>query len=476
MLNPLPVSVLDTLPPVDEAAVNELLAKQLAALEQTVVVLDDDPTGIQTVHGVYVYTDWSEATLTEALGEGARMFFVLTNSRGMTTSETAQVHAEISRNLAAAAKKTGRDFILISRSDSTLRGHYPLETETLRVHLEQLTGKSFDGEIIMPFFVEGGRYTIGNVHYVKEGDVLTPAGQTEFAKDKSFGYKSSALPEWCEEKSAGAYKAEDVVCISIEELRAGDYDGIARKLLSVKDFGKIIVNAASYADVKAFAVAFCRAVAAGGRYMFRSAAAITKVLGGVPDKPLLTKAELTASGSGNGGIVLVGSHVNKTTAQLAELRHCRYPMEFIEFNQHLVLVEGGLEGEVARVIALAEENIRQGRSVAVYTRRERFDLDTDDPDKQLEVSVRISDAVTSIIGKLTVQPGFIIAKGGITSSDVGVKALRVRRAEVMGQVRPGIPVWMTGEESKFPGMPYIIFPGNVGSVDDLRVIAELLME
>ena len=475
MIKTLPISVLQTVPVMNEAAVDALLAKELAAMEQTVVVLDDDPTGVQTVHGVYVYTDWSEETLTEALGEGTRMFFVLTNSRGMTTAETAKVHEDISRNLAAASEKTGRDFILISRSDSTLRGHYPLEMETLRANLERLTGRSFDGEIIMPFFMEGGRYTLGNVHYVKEGDRLIPAGQTEFARDKSFGYQSSDLTRWCEEKSGGAYEAEDVLCISIEALRAGDYDAIAEQLLAVKNFGKIVVNAVSYGDVKAFAVAFCRAIAKGGRYLFRSAAAITKVLGGVADRPLLTKAELTASGRGHGGIVLVGSHVNKTSAQLAELRNCKYPMEFIEFNQHLVLEDGGLEREVARVIALAEENIRSGRSVAVYTRRERFDLDTDDPDAQLAVSVRISDAVTSIIGKLTVQPGFIIAKGGITSSDVGVKALRVKKALVMGQVRPGIPVWLTGAESKFPDMPYIIFPGNVGSVADLRIIAELLM-
>ena len=210
--------------------------------------------------------------------------------------------------------------------------------------------------------------------------------------------------------------------------------------------------------------------------MFRSAAAVTKVLGGVADKPLLQKSELVAEGVTNGGIVLVGSHVNKTTAQLAELRNSRYPIRFIEFNQHLVLEENGLEREVERVVAAAESSIRTGETVAIYTRRDRFDLPTEDKDKQLEVSVRISDAVTSIIGKLTVQPSFIIAKGGITSSDVGVKALRVKRADVLGQVRPGIPVWKTGEESKFPNMPYIIFPGNVGSEDDLRVVVEMLMD
>jgi len=89
--------------------------------------------------------------------------------------------------------------------------------------------------------------------------------------------------------------------------------------------------------------------------------------------------------------------------------------------------------------------------------------------------VEISDAVTSIIGKLRIKPSFIIAKGGITSSDVGTKALRVQRAIVMGQVRPGIPVWVTGPQSKFPNMPFIIFLGNVGTMDDLKNIVELLM-
>ncbi|MBR3641501.1 MAG: hydroxyacid dehydrogenase, partial [Oscillibacter sp.] len=147
----------------------------------------------------------------------------------------------------------------------------------------------------------------------------------------------------------------------------------------------------------------------------------------------------------------------------------------IEFNQHLVLEEGGLEREGARVVALAEEKIAAGQSVVVYTRRDRFDLPDADADKQLEVSVRISDAVTGVIGALTVRPSFIVAKGGITSSDVGTKALRVRRATVMGQIKPGVPVWLTGPESKFPNLPYVIFPGNVGEPETLREAVEVLM-
>ena len=469
-------SALERFPNMDTTALDSSLQEELKHLNRKIVVLDDDPTGIQTVHGVSVYTDWKQETLEAAFSEENAMFFVLTNSRGMTVEETTAAHKEIAHNLAAAAEKIGCDYLIISRSDSTLRGHYPLETAILREETEKLRGKKFSGEIIYPFFMEGGRYTFGNVHYVKEGEYLIPAGQTEFAKDKSFGYTASDLTVWCEEKTEGAYRREDVVCISVEDLRSGDYDLIAERLLSVCDFGKIIVNSISYDDVKAFAIGFCRAVKRGGEFMFRSAAAVTKVLGGVADKPLLQKSELDAEGVTNGGIVLVGSHVNKTTAQLAELRNSRYPIRFIEFNQHLVLEENGLEREVERVVAAAESSIRTGETVAIYTRRDRFDLPTEDKDKQLEVSVRISDAVTSIIGKLTVQPSFIIAKGGITSSDVGVKALRVKRADVLGQVRPGIPVWKTGEESKFPNMPYIIFPGNVGSEDDLRVVVEMIMD
>lgn len=93
----------------------------------------------------------------------------------------------------------------------------------------------------------------------------------------------------------------------------------------------------------------------------------------------------------------------------------------------------------------------------VYTRRERLDLDTEDPDRQLLITTEISDAVTSVVGRLTVKPRFLIAKGGITSSDVGVKALKVKRALALGQVKPGIPVWLTGarKQVSLHALPYL---------------------
>lgn len=470
----LKMNVLESYPAPDADKVNALYQEALGKQNRKIVVLDDDPTGVQTVHDIYVYTSWDEETMKKGFMDENSVFFILTNSRGFTSDYTEKVHEEIGRTLEKVSRETGKDYILISRSDSTMRGHYPLETATLKNTIESISDKKFHGEIIAPFFMEGGRYTIGNVHYVKEGDELVPAGQTEFAKDKTFGYKSSHIGEYVEEKTKGEFKAEDTTYITLEELRNLDVDGITRKLMEVENFNKVVVNAIDYMDIKVFTVAYINASQKGKNLLFRSAAAVPKVLGGVTDMGLLKKEQLIEKGNENGGIVLIGSHVNKTTQQFEALKDTEKPMEFIEFNQHLVMVENGLEKEVERVINIAEENIKSGKNVVVYTRRERFDLDTDDKNKQLEVSVKISDAVTSIIGKLQVKPGFIIAKGGITSSDVGTKALRVKKALVMGQIKPGIPVWMTGEDSKFPQMAYIIFPGNVGEVGTLKEIVDLL--
>lgn len=461
------------IPAGDEERVDTMLAKEREDFHKKIIVLDDDPTGVQTVNGIHVYTDWSEESIAAGFAEEQDMFFILTNSRAFSAQYTKEVHRTIAERVMAESKKTGREFMIISRSDSTLRGHYPLETETLCKTLEQESGKTIDGEVLMPFFKEGGRFTIGDIHYVQEGDYLVPAGETEFAKDKTFSYTKSNLAEYVEEKTKGAFKAAAVTCISLDDLRAVAVDKIVEQLMAVKDFNKVIVNAVDYVDVKVFAIAIIRAMKAGKTFMFRTAAAWTKVIGGVPDKALLTKEELVVPGNTNGGLIIIGSHVKKTTDQLAKLKELK-DVKFIEFNHMLVLEPEKLEAELRRVVGDVEQAIENGQTVAVYTGRKRFDAGSEE--ESLRVSVKISEAITSIVSRLSIQPAFLIAKGGITSSDVGTKGLSVKRALVLGQVAPGIPVWKIGAESKFPGMSYIIFPGNVGAVTTLRDIVAKLEE
>lgn len=451
-----------------------LLSQAMEGFHKKLVVLDDDPTGVQTVHDVSVYTDWEEESIRKGFEEKEAMFFILTNSRSFSVEKTTKVHQDIAARVAKVARELGQDFMIISRGDSTLRGHYPLETQLLADGLTKNEGVVIDGEIICPFFPEGGRYTMDNIHYVKEQENLVPAGMTEFAKDKTFGYKSSDLTEYVEEKTEGKYHKEDCITISLDELNALDVQGIKDKLMSAQNMAKIIVNAVSYADLKVFCAALVLAMKAGKHYMARTAAAFTKVMGRISDQPLLGRAQLEGD-TKNGGIVLIGSHVKKTTDQLNCLKELDGQADFMEFQVNTVFEENGLEKEVEGTVKAAEEKILSGRTVVIYTSRQLLAPENMTPEEKLHISVKISNAVTSIIGKLSVKPKFIIAKGGITSSDVGTKALRVKKARVMGQVKKGIPVWMTGEESKFPGMPYIIFPGNVGEVSTLKEIVEELI-
>ncbi len=459
----------------DEAKLDELLKKEIENNDTKFVVLDDDPTGVQTVHDISVYTDWTVESMKKGFMDDNKVFYILTNSRGMTEAETTKIHHEIIDAVAQAAAETGKNYQFISRSDSTLRGHYPLETELLKEGVEK-NGKTVDGEVLFPFFKEGGRFTIDNTHYVKYGDELVPAAQTEFAKDKTFGYTHSSIPEYVEEKTKGAYKAENVTCIALEDLRALNIDRITEQLTNVKDFNKVCVNAIDYCDVKAFCIALYRAMAAGKSFMFRTAAGFVKVVGGVTDIPLLTRKEMVVKETDNGGIVVVGSHTAKTTAQLEELLKLENVVP-VEFKSSLVLDgDEAFYNEVKRCVAEEEKIIASGKTAVCFTERKLLTVENDTKESALIRSVKISDGVQRLVGDLSITPAFVIAKGGITSSDVGTKALKVKCANVMGQIKPGIPVWQTGSESRFPQTPYVIFPGNVGEATTLREAVEVLNE
>ncbi len=430
-----------------------------------IIVLDDDPTGTQTIHDLHVYTNWDEDSILDGFKSDQKMFFILTNSRSFSQRKTRDVHKMIVERIDKIAEKLNQRYILISRGDSTLRGHYPLETETLNKH----SNIKADGEILIPFFLEGGRYTINDTHYVEINDELVPAGQTQFAQDRTFGFQSSHLGEYIEEKTNGRYTKKSVSTIDLADLRSLDIDKIEKQLMNVNNFNKVVVNAVSEDDLRIFVIALFRAINSGKTFIFRTAASFTKVIGNVPSRSLLSKEELTQSENHSGGLIIVGSHVRKTTEQLNELVKLPF-VKPIEFNSDLVVDDRKFEEEIHNRIKKLDQHISSGKTCVIYTKRKRLDLGEDQAEKELELSVKISNGLTKIIHELTSKPRYIIAKGGITSSDIGTNALGVTKALVKGQALPGIPVWQTDEQSKYPNIPYIIFPGNVGKVTDLYEI------
>ncbi len=462
----LQLDVLNNYPKMDEELLDELLNKEIEENHCKIVVLDDDPTGVQTIHGFYVYTNCDKESICQGFLDGNKAFYLLTNSRGLTVEETTRLHLSIREDVKEVSEQLQTPYIMISRSDSTLRGHFPLETKLLNV--------GYDGEILIPFFLEGGRYTINNIHYVLQNNQLVPAGQSEFALDKTFGYQNSDLTKYIEEKTAGKYPAESVTTISLEELRSLQYDVIIEKLMKVSDFNKVVVNAIDYCDLKVFAICFYRCLKQGKKFIFRAASSIVKVLSGCENQPLLTREQMVQKETTNGGLVVVGSHTAKTTKQLEQLLQLDN-VAAIPFDSNKVLLsQDEFEKEVERCVKLEEEIIREGKTAVCFTQRTLLSFENDTKEQALQRSIAISKGVSDLVENLHVEPAFIIAKGGITSSDVGTKGLQVKKALVLGQILPSIPVWKTDEESKFPGIPYIIFPGNTGEEDSLKRAVKIL--
>lgn len=463
----MPHPLIESLPPTIDRGDFACVQQLVAASGRKLVVLDDDPTGTQTVHGIPVLTEWSVTSLATALAEPGPCFYVLTNTRALALPAAAALNRELARNLTAASRETGCAFAVVSRGDSTLRGHFPGEVDAL---VEAL-GEPVDGTLLIPAFFEGGRYTIRGVHYVADGERLVPAGETEFARDATFGYRSSALADWVEEKTAGRVRAAEVVHIAIETLRgANGAATVCAQLLALPRDKIIAVDAAAYGDLEVFVHGLLQAEAAGRRYVARTAAGFVRVRAGIPPRALLTAADMAAP-TRAGGLIVVGSYVAKTTQQL-EAALAAPGVEPTEVHVDRLLDAAARAAEIARVAAAAEATMRAGRHALLYTSRRL--VSSVGRAGELGTAQTVSSALVAITQAVRGQPRFFIAKGGITSSDLATQGLGVKKALVLGQAAPGVPVWRLGPESRFPGMAYVVFPGNVGGPDTLRdMIARL---
>lgn len=434
-----------------------------------VVVLDDDPTGTQTVHGIPVLTTWDSAALEAALREPGPCFYILTNTRAYPTARACEINREIGENLTAAAGRAERSFTVVSRSDSTLRGHYPAETDALAAGLRI----AFDGTLIIPAFFAGGRITVGDVHYVADGDTLTPVGETEFARDKSFGFRASNLREWVAKKTAGRVHAAGVLSISIDDLRRTGAEHVTQKLLALPRGGVAIVNAAAPADLAVLTHALAATERTGRRYLFRTAADFVAAYAGITPRPLLAPEDLSTHGAPEGGLLVAGSYVGKTSAQLAALFKRCPQLQPVEVAVEQLLLKDRHTVEIQRCIVAVDQHLAAGRSVALFTSRRL--ISGRDVADSLAIGETVSSSLVCIVAALATRPRWLIAKGGITSSDTATRALGIRRALILGQALPGVPVWQAGAESKWPRLAYIVFPGNVGSPDALADLVSSLL-
>ncbi len=449
-------------PPLRIADARRTLRDTLLGSGTRLVAIDDDPTGTQTVHGVRVFMEWSVRTLREAFALPEPLFFISTNSRSLSRAEATALAHEVGRNLSAAARQAGRRFLADSRSDSTLRGHFPAEVDALAAEL----AGAVDGVILVPAFFDAGRYTIDNVHFVDTGRELVPASDTEFAKDPDFGFTHADLREWVQEKTSGRVRADQVIPLSIEDIRRGGPEKVAEKLAAARNGIPIIANAACDEDLEVLALGAQAAEGRGRSFLYRTSASFVKVRAGISDRPLLSRSEMEP-GPGP-GLVVAGSYVSRTSEQIRRLLEPGRVVP-VEFSVPLLLHGSTRAEEIRRAAHTASEALARGTTVLVFTTREKHSSSD-----FLAAGRIVMDGLCDVVRGIRQKPGFLVAKGGITSIAIARTALGCSEARVLGQVLKGVPVWRLGAASTWGDIPYVVFPGNVGDQTALLRVVEAL--
>jgi uncharacterized protein YgbK (DUF1537 family) len=468
------------LPPArpDDEGLRESIRATRSAGDLLLGVLDDDPTGSQAVHDVQVVTVLEQDAYAAALAGPGATCFVLTNSRSLGGPAAAELTTRAARGLVTVAGQRGTRIQLVSRSDSTLRGHVMAEVTALQAVRRDMVGRGYDGVLLVPAFLEAGRVTAADIHWARTTAGLIPVGETEFAKDTAFGYGASDLRVFVAEKSGGTIRPEDVRSISLADIRLGGPARVREVLASAAGGAWVVVNATEYSDLETVARAVLDAESEGQSFLFRTGPSFVRALSGLGSKPPLRGAEIWGAGRGaiGPGLVVVGSHVGQTSRQVAALR-ARAATTDIELDVPAVLA-GGPDAAAAPVVAATARRVTAalGHSdVLLYT--SRAVVTAPDAAGSLTIARTVSAALSRIVrDALAARPAWVIAKGGITSHDVMLHGLGIHRAEVTGQLFPGtISVFRPLDAApEAVGMPYVVFAGNVGDDGTLAQVVAII--
>jgi uncharacterized protein YgbK (DUF1537 family) len=446
--------------------------------EVRTAVLDDDPTGSQAVHGVAVVLP-SEPDFAEVLSDSDACCFVLTNTRSMAEPDAVALTRDVATRLFRLEHASGLPVELVSRGDSTLRGHVLAEVRAIDDARREVLGSGFDGMLLVPAYLEVGRFTADDIHFATVAGRPIPVGETEFARDASFGFRSSDLRDFLVEKSAGtsegAIPRDRVLSIGLDDIRVGGVERVAGILRDARELRPIVVNATRYDELEVVVRALRLVEGEGQRFLARSGPSFVRALIGSGESPPLTTADLrTEDGEGDRhGLVVVGSHVGQTGRQLARLAE-RFPLTHVELEVLELLADapGAYVAELADRVRSALD-----REDVVLTTSRVLVRDAD-PAVSLRISATVSAAVAAIVRTaLAAHPAWVLTKGGITSHDVAVHGLGLLRATVLGQFLPGMVSALRidrASEEAATGIRYVVFAGNVGDDEALADVVATL--
>lgn len=401
-----------------------------------VAVLDDDPTGTQAASDVTVLLRWGADDVTRVLrDEGA--VYLQTNSRAVPEPEAVALATRIRNELDAASAELGEPVLPVLRGDSTLRGHVAAESAVFA---------GAEGRVLfVPAFPAGGRTTLDGVHRVRIDGVDVPAGETEFARDPVFGYRSSALVDWVRERADA-----EAVGVPLAALRSSGGTAVAEALASSAPGTWVVPDAVDDDDIRLIHAGLLAALERRVPVVVRCAATLAALCAGrLSAAPLMRPIAI-----GDGPVLVVcGSHTDAASAQLAALA------EATGVAPVVVPTEEALrdpEAAGARVAELARAQSGAGLAIIATERARRPEHD------RLDHGELVMRALMAAARALAPGAGAVVSKGGITSAEVARVALGADAARVRGQLAAGISVWdLPG------GAVQVVVPGNVGGADAL---------
>ena len=453
-----------------------------------IVVIDDDPTGSQTVHSCPLLLRWDQAALRRGLRHPSPFLFVLANTRALTPEAAASRNREIVDALVLAMAAEGlqeHEVLLVSRGDSTLRGHGVLEPQVLAQAWEEHFA-AVDATLHVPAFLEGGRSTVNGVHLLHGEPVHT----TAFARDRLFGYGTSDLAEWLEEKSAGQIAADAVLRIPLALLEAERSVDLLACLEALDANRSVVVDATHPEQLRAFGVAI-RRLQGRKRFLFRSAASLLNGLVDSGPSPLgpqpldasglvgLRRRDLL--GQPLPGLVVVGSHVALADQQLevlladARCRGLELPVARIAR-----VLEGGSPDLLLRDLeaewhAQLEQALEEGLTPVLFSSRGElaFGVGAAASERRLRFGRQLASLMARLLAGLAPRLGYLISKGGITTGALLVEGLGLEAVQLEGQLFPGLSLVRAitssaNIEQDGSPLPVITFPGNLGTEDTLK--------
>jgi uncharacterized protein YgbK (DUF1537 family) len=433
------------------------------------VVIDDDPTGSQTVQDCLLILKWDCATLVKAFESQSNLFFILANTRSLSESGAKLTIEEICKNLKAVIDYQAyeEEIIIISRGDSTLRGHNFLEPSVLNSCLGP-----FDATFHIPAFIEGKRLTINGSHFVDK----TPIDQTIFAKDKIFGYETSNVKNLLFQKSKSQINFEDIQNLFLSDIKMLNDEKnnvVFQKLKNLKNNKHVIVDVENYAQLRKFSLVI-KKLTKQKKFLFRTAASF---ISSISEKKSIPRAEIFFSNlriinkekNFLPGLIIVGSYVELSTIQLnnlLDISQC-YSIELDVFEFfNITSSENNQKRKNLFKNKFLKEirfSFQEGKTPVLFTSRKFMSLDYSE---QFNFYNSLACFIAELVADLKYEIGYLISKGGITTNVILSNGLNADYVYLEGQIFTGISV-VTHNLKNGKKLAIVTHPGNIGTKDSL---------